>query len=117
MRGARAWVVIGIVVAMAAVAAFLLRPRGAVIVTIANDSAQRLRWVAIEHPLGGERVDDIGLRVHRTLLFRVRGKSDITVRARFDDGREVALRRVHAEPGDRFRFAVRDTGIDVRIHP
>jgi len=107
-----------IAVLAAGVVAFLvLRPHGYVTVTVANESEHRLRWVTIEHKRGGERLDDLAPRMHRTVRFRSPGKSDLTVRARFDDDHEVALPRAYSEAGYRFRFAVRDTGIDVQVHP
>ena len=84
--------------------------------TVANETDRTIQWVAIDHARGGERLDELAPRVHRTVRFKT-GESDFTVRVHFADGSDLAQKRVYVEAGYRFRFAVRDSGIDVRVAP
>jgi len=89
----------------------LLRPRADVAVTLTNESARPIVWVALEHERGGERIDHLATHTSRTLHFRARGETSFRLRVRFEDGVEYQRDGGYAEPGDAFRVALRDTGI------
>ena len=80
-------------------------------VTLTNDTARPLAWVALDHERGGERTDHLAPHATRTLRFRVRDEMPLRVRARFDDGAELSREGDFVGPRYSVRIAIRDTGI------
>jgi hypothetical protein len=89
----------------------LLRPRADVTVTLTNESARPIAWVALEHERGGERIDHLAPRASRDLRFRAAGETSFRLRVRFEDGAEYEREGGYPESGHAFRIALRDTGI------
>ena len=88
----------------------LLRPHEEVTVTVTNESARPLAWVALDHERGG-RADHLAAGATRTLRYQPRGETSFRLRVRFEDGAEYSRVGGYAEPGYAFHIAVRDTGI------
>jgi hypothetical protein len=98
--------------ALLAVAAWWFRGRSpGVTLTLANETARPIAWVAVEHERGGERVDHLAPHATRVVRFRSRGETSFRVRVHFDDGAEYSRGSTYAESGYRFHVALRDSGL------